>query len=221
MSSVWGTNSRTNKLYKERVAGQAAEMGCARQLVDILAPHVTRGMSVLDVGCGAGYFFHSLRRLGLDYFGVDPTETYVEIGRRHLTSFGLDPKRLRMTGIEGIDGVYDVVICFNVIQHLPTDLCMYLGKLSDCARRFMVIRSSFHDGEEVVQEYGIDLETPDVRFLNVTYPKGLVAKELDRLGFTPTFLVDGHSGGKPERLYSNDVLIHPGIFFALRKEERP
>jgi SAM-dependent methyltransferase len=212
----WGKIEKTNQLYRERANKQTVPMTCAQQLVEILRPYVKPKMTVLDVGCGAGYFYHSLSELGLDYYGIDPTPEYIEIGKEALPRFGLDPERLQIKGIEEIYGKYDVVVCFNVIQHLPANLKKYLNILADCTKQFMIIRSSFYDKDKITQEYGIDNELPGMKFLNVTYPKSMVEMILKEFGFHSEFFSDIYTGGCPEKLYSNNVLLYPGIYFAQR-----
>ena len=38
--------------------------------------------SILDVGCGTGYFYHSLKKLKINYVGIDANKKFVEIGNR-------------------------------------------------------------------------------------------------------------------------------------------
>lgn len=209
--SVWGTSEKTKRLYSERAHGKAPEMDCAKQLTELLAPIVEPGMTVLDVGCGAGYFYHSLKRLGLDYYGVDLTEEYIKIGRNNLQKAGLLPDRLQVKGIEDIDGMFDVVICFNVIQHLPVGLELYLRKLSECAKSVIAIRTSLHPTLETVVEYGEPHDDPQNKFMNVTYPQFLFSEIMDKLYWRCSFIEDLKTKGTPEKLYRNHVFIYPLI----------
>jgi SAM-dependent methyltransferase len=75
--------------------------------------------SVLDVGCGEGRWRAPLRRArpGLSYVGVDGSEYAVRRhGRRRsirLGTFG-DVGRL------GLRGPFDLIVCSDVLQYLPT-----------------------------------------------------------------------------------------------------
>ena len=70
-------------LMRRRATGEEDEMAQVKQLMKLLQPHYSPGMSVLDVGCGAGHFLRSLRRMDQDiqYQGVDINNEYIGIAR--------------------------------------------------------------------------------------------------------------------------------------------
>lgn len=80
-----------------------------------------RVASVLDIGCGEGDWGVWLRkqRRGLKYLGLDPSEYAVRrYGRRRnlrLGTFGA----LKAAGVRGR---FDLVICADVLQYIPTAL---------------------------------------------------------------------------------------------------
>ena len=61
---IWMHSEHVARLYRARARDEAEEMTCAAQAVELLAPHFAPGDSLLDAGCGSGYFYHSLRRRG-------------------------------------------------------------------------------------------------------------------------------------------------------------
>jgi ubiquinone/menaquinone biosynthesis C-methylase UbiE len=77
------------------------------QAMELLAPLAKPGETVLDVGCGAGYFFHSVARsnLGLEYYGIDASASLIAIGKEELPRFGLQADRLLFS-----DDVFDLAI---------------------------------------------------------------------------------------------------------------
>src|SRR5271156_4105106 len=77
------------------------------------------GVSLLDVGCGAGLFAEPLARLGADVVGVDPAPAAIEAARRHAEETGA---RLpyRMATVEELAAEprrFDVVSAMEVIEH--------------------------------------------------------------------------------------------------------
>jgi ubiquinone/menaquinone biosynthesis C-methylase UbiE len=81
--------------------------------VSLAQPHVTRGASVLDVGCGEGYVIEELARRGLDAHGVD----IVDIRVPRSCPFSLyDGQSLAFP-----DASFDLVMLSFVLHHVPDD----------------------------------------------------------------------------------------------------
>jgi len=80
--------------------------------VSLVAPHLDRGMSVLDVGCGEGYVGEELAARGArEVHGVD----IVDIRRLRNVPFSLyDGRRLPFP-----DGRFDLVMLNFVLHHVP------------------------------------------------------------------------------------------------------
>ena len=55
----WANDERLVELYRKRCRQESEEMTCAAQAVDILKDRVVSGDTLLDVGCGGGYYFWS------------------------------------------------------------------------------------------------------------------------------------------------------------------
>jgi 2-polyprenyl-6-hydroxyphenyl methylase / 3-demethylubiquinone-9 3-methyltransferase len=78
------------------------------------------GLSILDIGCGAGLLAEPLSRLGADVTGLDPAPGNIEVARRHAEETGatltyraatleqlvLEPRR------------FDVVLAMEVVEHV-------------------------------------------------------------------------------------------------------
>jgi SAM-dependent methyltransferase len=148
--SIWEHTKRYTRSAVERSAGREPELDAAAQARDLLAERLDGGDSVLDVGCGAGHLWHSLRRLDVEYHGIDSSRRAIEIGRLTLASAGLDPFRLRALAVEKLppDERYDAVVCLSTLLYAP-DFRLPLEAMTDAARRLLVVRSSFGESTEV------------------------------------------------------------------------
>lgn len=96
--------------------------GLAETLLRLIAaqPGVRR---ICDLGCGNGYLAGQLGARGFDVLGIDASETYIDIARRHHTSE-------RVTFIKGLidqdltrqltasHPPFDLVVSSDVIEHL-------------------------------------------------------------------------------------------------------
>lgn len=84
--------------------------------VSLVAPHLDRGMSVLDVGCGEGYVGEELRARGVrEAWGVDILDLRRD---KEAGAFALyDGRRLPFP-----DGRFDLVMLSFVLHHVPDEL---------------------------------------------------------------------------------------------------
>lgn len=100
---------------------------------DILAK-LCAGKTVLDVGCGPGYLVKWLRKRGVEARGVDPN-------RVEFADEACFPGWLH--GM--IDRVYDVVVCREVLEHLPVrEWGTFLSHLFRVARERVYLTTRFH-----------------------------------------------------------------------------
>jgi 2-polyprenyl-6-hydroxyphenyl methylase/3-demethylubiquinone-9 3-methyltransferase len=75
------------------------------------------GKSALDVGCGAGLLAEPLARLGASVTAVDAAPELVDAARLHAAGQRLEID-YRATGVESIDGKFDLVTALEVIEHV-------------------------------------------------------------------------------------------------------
>ena len=145
--SIWQHSTDLFELYRRRARDEAEEMTCAAQAAELIAELARPGESLLDAGCGTGYFFHSLRRRGiaLDYHGIDATERFIAAGCSELAAFGLPGDRLRTLRIEDFQGSADHVLCMNVLSNID-NYHRPLERLLKAARRSLILRESIKDG---------------------------------------------------------------------------
>jgi 2-polyprenyl-3-methyl-5-hydroxy-6-metoxy-1,4-benzoquinol methylase len=94
-----------------------------RKMVRKAAPHG----KLLDIGTGTGYFLSFMKNSGYDVSGIE-----VDEGARNFakTQFGLDVKEPGALINGGLDGQFDIITLWHVLEHIY-DLDLYMKKISD------------------------------------------------------------------------------------------
>ena len=198
--NIWCHSVAVEDLYRRRARGEDVEMTCAAQAAELLNDILAPGDSVLDAGCGSGYFFHSLRTRGMDanYYGFDASDCLIAIGKAELPAFGLDPQRLCVLRIEDFRGSADHIICMNVLSNID-NYHRPLERLLMAAGKTLVLRESI--GIEASYAYvRDDYLDPDVDLkVHVnTYARRDIISFISSYGFAVNEVVDRRTGGAPE-----------------------
>jgi SAM-dependent methyltransferase len=204
--NIWAHSRTVRELYRCRARDEAEEMTCAAQAAELLLELVAPGDSVLDVGCGSGYFFHALRRrnVAAAYYGIDATPEFIGIAHDELAAFGLARDRMRVLRIEDFRGSADHVLCMNVLSNLD-NFHRPLERMLRAARKSLLLRESIKEGGStryVRDDYldpGVDLKV----HVNA-YDRAEIMSFIRAHGFDVEEIVDRRSGGAPE-----DVIGYP------------
>ncbi len=215
--SSWENSSTVRDLYKERCRLEVTEMTCHAQAVDILKPHIHVGDSILDVGCGSGYFFHSIasRKITAEYWGIDSSKSLIEIGRKELSKFKLPPKNLQNIRVEDLDGSFDHIICINVLTYVD-NYHKPLERMLKMSQKTVLLRESIKEISEYsyVRDHYLDNGVN----LNVHvnhYGQDELIEFIGRYGFEAEVITDLRTGGNPEM-----VIDHPHYWkFVLAKKK--
>ena len=216
--NIWEHSTHVHDLYLSRVRDEEPELTYQTQAVEILKPLLTNGDILLDAGCGAGQFYHPLRKRDLaeGYHGIDPTQAFIDMGRRELPVFGLAPERLQVGRIEHLAGSVDLSVCLNVLTNLA-DLYQPLERLLTISNRAVLIRESIKDGAErhYVHDRYLDSDVSLKVYVN-SYDRTEITAFAREYGFSTRFIEDRRAGGQPEM-----VIDHPHYwtFVLFEKEE--
>jgi SAM-dependent methyltransferase len=201
---IWEHSQSLRELYARRCRREEEEMTAHRQTVGLLRPYLAPRDVLLDVGCGSGYFFHSLRDLGVEYFGIDAAPSLLAIGRRYLGDYGLAPDRLIDMRIEDLTASVDHIVCINVLSNID-NFHRPLERLLLATGKTLILRESIADSAQYsyVEDRFLDPGVSLKVHVN-TYSRTEIADFARSYGFDVTFHVDEHSGGRPQ-----DVIGYP------------
>ena len=177
-------------------------MTCAAQAARILQPAVAAGETLLDAGCGGGYYYWSFESRGIpiEYYGLDYTPEMIDLARAEICPRArLPTNRFTLGGIEYLEDSFDNVICFNVLTN-SQHYALPLERLLACTRKRIVLRESLADALTVrfTPDTYLDAGKQHIRVYHNTYPVAEVMALMEACGFAATQLVDERSRGGVE-----------------------
>jgi 2-polyprenyl-6-hydroxyphenyl methylase/3-demethylubiquinone-9 3-methyltransferase len=87
---------------------------------DRYAAHPLAGLSVLDIGCGAGILAEPLARLGAAVTAIDPAPRNIETAKDHaaLTGLAVDYRCDTAETLEAEGARFDIVLAMEVVEHV-------------------------------------------------------------------------------------------------------
>jgi ubiquinone/menaquinone biosynthesis C-methylase UbiE len=196
--NIWNHSASVERLYEQRCRRQATELTCHAQIASLFKELVAAGDSLLDAGCGTGYFYHSLERRGVDakYFGIDATDRFISIARRWLPAWGVPEKNLSTLRIEDLYAEVDHVACINVLTNID-NYHKPLERLLLTAKKTVILRESCAEESRYsyVRDRYLDLD------LNVyvnTYSIFEFTNFIKSYGYDVQVVRDERTGGQPE-----------------------
>jgi ubiquinone/menaquinone biosynthesis C-methylase UbiE len=218
--NIWEHSTVVRHLYALRSRDMAEEMTCHAQAAALLAPYVIPGDTLLDAGCGSGYFYHSLRKrsIPVKYFGIDATSCFIELGQQHLPSFGLPAGNLHTMRIEDLDASVDHVTCINVLSNID-NYHRPLERLLLAARKTVIVRESCSDTASCsyVRDRFLDSDVA----LNVhvnTYATAEFTRFIKSYGFDVQLVRDERTGDDAEMVIGYP---HYWKFFVCTRNQLP
>jgi len=85
------------------------------------------GLRILDIGCGGGILSEPLARLGAAMVGVDPSESNIDVARRHAaqSQLTIDYRNSSAEVLAAAGETFDVVLAMEVVEHV-TDVHLFI-----------------------------------------------------------------------------------------------
>jgi len=110
-----------------------SNQGEVRRRLPFLERHLREGQSVLEIGCSSGFMLSALKDKGIDAYGLDPSEGFIE----YVKSKGIDVYKNLEELIENHDVAFDLIIHYYVLEHVRNPLEFikeYMGLLNDTGK---------------------------------------------------------------------------------------
>ncbi|XP_070490231.1 ubiquinone biosynthesis O-methyltransferase, mitochondrial-like [Chironomus tepperi] len=99
-------------------------------------PDVFKGISILDVGCGAGVLTEALAKLDANVTGLEPSEELIRVARDHIKGQPINVEYIseyvEEHSIKNADK-YDAIVASEVVEHVP-DQKAFLQELTKCLK---------------------------------------------------------------------------------------
>jgi len=118
------------RFLAERGAGEiwnwespAGRLRWARR-VKMLSGHLQPGMSVLELGCGTGYFTRELARSGADIIAIDVSPELLEIARVNCFAPNVRYELQNAYELRYPDAEFDSVVGSSVLHHLEIEAAL-------------------------------------------------------------------------------------------------
>src|SRR5262249_29203749 len=99
--------------------GAGGKVRWARR-VKMASGHLLPGMSVLEVGCGTGYFTRELARFGADIVAIDVSPELLEIAKANCSAPNVRYEIQNAYELSYSDALFDSVVGSSVLHHLES-----------------------------------------------------------------------------------------------------
>ena len=101
----------------------AGKLRWARR-VKMLSGHLGVGMTVLELGCGTGYFTRELARSGADIVAIDVSPELLEVARAICSARNVHYEIQNAYEMSYPDAVFDSVVGSSVLHHLEIEAAL-------------------------------------------------------------------------------------------------
>src|SRR5262245_47167533 len=101
----------------------AGKLRWARR-VKMLSSHLKPGMTVLELGCGTGYFTQQLAHSKADVVAIDVSPELLEIARANCSASNVQYQIENACELSYNDAVFDSVVGSSVLHHLEIDTAL-------------------------------------------------------------------------------------------------
>ena len=196
---TWNKSVSLKKLYTKRVRKEVCEMDSCKQASQILKKIIGKESTILDVACGTGYLFHSLKKRikgSFKYYGIDANPEFVEVGNKELKRYVLY-KPIKCMRIEDFVGNFDHIFCLNFLSNID-NYHKILERLLLSAKESLIVRESLGDKNNYKYVKDKFLDSSDLSVYVNTYKKNEFIKFIESYGFEVKLIKDKRTNGEKE-----------------------
>ncbi len=149
------TNNKNNaQVYYNRAIGKSPEMEVSKALAKIVKKIIKKNYKVLDVGCGCGHYYRSLKREiknNFFYTGVDPYKIFLDKAKlAWKDDRNVNFKKGNIFNLPIKTNEYDITVCNNVLLHLPS-IEKPLRELIRVTKKKIILRTVVYDYSYKIQ----------------------------------------------------------------------
>jgi 2-polyprenyl-6-hydroxyphenyl methylase/3-demethylubiquinone-9 3-methyltransferase len=115
--------------------GYIRDAACQRYGRDAKSLGCLKDLCILDIGCGGGILSEPLARLGATVVGIDPSESNIEVARRHAAQ-GDVAVDYRCTAAETLAATrerFHLVLAMEVVEHVA-DVSLFVASCATLMR---------------------------------------------------------------------------------------
>ena len=148
---IWDNEKEYGDIFYKRASGAIAEMESSKAIAKHVQSLIRENDLILDVGCGAGHYLVSLDKnvkIPFSYYGIDATSYYIQLAKKAFQKKNnTNPIRKHTNFKAGdiyclqlADKFADIVMCNNVLQHLPS-IKKPIEELWRVTKKYLIIRT--------------------------------------------------------------------------------
>jgi 2-polyprenyl-3-methyl-5-hydroxy-6-metoxy-1,4-benzoquinol methylase len=100
--------------------GRAGKLRWARR-VKMIGAHLKPGMTILELGCGAGYFTKELARSGAEIVAIDVSADLLEIAKANCPASNVRYEIQDACALTYSDAAFDSVVGSSILHHLEIE----------------------------------------------------------------------------------------------------
>ena len=116
--------------------------------VSYIEQHIdVNGLKILDIGCGGGILAEELTKKGAIVTGLDASKKTIKVAQNHAKEQKLKIKYLDKSldeHAESSNDKYDMVICFELIEHVPDQMKLIQDISSVCKKGTKIFISTIN-----------------------------------------------------------------------------